>query len=609
MEITCNNFKEIYRDLENVVKKASFVAVDVEFLGLDPEDSTLKCSLFDSPADRYRKQRASVQRFPPIQLGIAFFTAHDSGFKYKVDVYNVFLFKNGLSRHECSFSVASLAFLESHGFDFNKLISEGVSHLNLDEQKKALDELTSKNDTARYFSHEFQSLFEHIQSILHSKLAKIRRKTTGSEGARDLIWEEFHILIGETEMSPLHNAFLLYKLYATVPGIRLDITGNLLTCSPVRPSLDEVKEKKADLLKTAVNELAGASDIVMAIIENRLPIIGHNCLFDLLYLYQHFIADLPDDYEKFKEVATAVFPIVIDTKILAEESKNQLSWHGIVDFRLENLSSFCESEAPSRLGTFPTFEYSHGFSVTGRTSRRNKYKRTTFHNAAYDALVTGQAFVKLGHLIAKPSGNPSPLPFRTLLYTVRPFACRIPVPLLCIPYINLLGMDPPPRYPEEIVLEVIVEEGLDSLHKDLRAQFGRWRCEAKIDGLMVRLATNTDTTYRRVFNFYAYHPSFRVVSSTNSSSTTSLSDGSDTASSCSSTTNISTPNKDCQIRPRSYSVSSNDSQGSKSQYGLQKRSDDGSTLSTQGSPMLRWVLHAGTAILSSQFRPFAVTNP
>ncbi|CAJ0938028.1 unnamed protein product, partial [Mesorhabditis belari] len=218
MEITCNNFKEIYRDLENVVKRRPRLLASF--------DDLAKFLI------KYRKQRASVQRFPPIQLGIAFFTAHDSGFK-------------------------------------------------------------------------------------------------------------------------------------------------------------------------AVNELAGASDIVMAIIENRLPIIGHNCLFDLLYLYSTF-------YCRFCLMTTR------NSKKLrlpfSRLSSTQRSWR-----------KKAKIEAPSRLGTFPTFEYSHtDFRLLEGASRRNKYKRTTFHNAAYDALVTGQAFVKLGHLIAKPSGNPSPLPFRTLLYTVPP---------------------------------------------------------------------------------------------------------------------------------------------------------------------------------------------
>lgn len=37
----------------------------------------------------------------------------------------------------------------------------------------------------------------------------------------------------------------------------------------------------------------GASEIVMALIERKLPLIGHNGMHDLMYLYHYFIANLP----------------------------------------------------------------------------------------------------------------------------------------------------------------------------------------------------------------------------------------------------------------------------------------------------------------------------
>jgi target of EGR1 protein 1 len=45
--------------------------------------------------------------------------------------------------------------------------------------------------------------------------------------------------------------------------------------------------------------------------------IFHNGLFDLLYIYQSFVADLPEDYFEFKKVIKKGFPYLYDTKYLS----------------------------------------------------------------------------------------------------------------------------------------------------------------------------------------------------------------------------------------------------------------------------------------------------
>lgn len=36
--------------------------------------------------------------------------------------------------------------------------------------------------------------------------------------------------------------------------------------------------------------------------KSNKPIIGHNCLYDLLFLYSSFVEDLPRDYQNFKRI-------------------------------------------------------------------------------------------------------------------------------------------------------------------------------------------------------------------------------------------------------------------------------------------------------------------
>ena len=46
------------------------------------------------------------------------------------------------------------------------------------------------------------------------------------------------------------------------------------------------------------------------------PLVGHNMLLDLAYMFQKFHHDLPPSYCQFKEELHQMFPIIIDTKQL-----------------------------------------------------------------------------------------------------------------------------------------------------------------------------------------------------------------------------------------------------------------------------------------------------
>uniref|UniRef100_A0A1I7XQ76 Poly(A)-specific ribonuclease PARN-like domain-containing protein 1 n=1 Tax=Heterorhabditis bacteriophora TaxID=37862 RepID=A0A1I7XQ76_HETBA len=398
------------------------LAVDVEFLGLYGENAQQRCTLFDEPHERY-----------------------------KVDVYNVYLFKQGLQHQEYSFSVSSLSFLETHGFDFNKFIGDGVSHVNLDELEQIIQTFKNSYSGIDSFGGKMRSLLSRVHHALNSRLARLRRKSTGSEGAQSRGFESFGINLGRESLNDLQRAAILYKLYSTVPGVRMRIENNMLECDSTRITKRELGTIKDDLLKTIARELMGASEIIMSIIESRLvryanmvtfskcrciiliiqqelfyvnhrsknfqPVVGHNSFYDLLYLYQYFVADLPESYARFKQAVNIIFPLVIDTKVLADAC--------------------------------------------------NKY-----HNAAFDALTTGQIFVKLAHLI--------------------------PIPILFLSGLQL-GDDPPSRNPGEILAEMTSGEDIiasaDTFQKELRMQFGRWRCDTRVEGNIVRIATNTDTTF------------------------------------------------------------------------------------------------------------------
>jgi poly(A)-specific ribonuclease len=53
--------------------------------------------------------------------------------------------------------------------------------------------------------------------------------------------------------------------------------------------------------------------------ENRPIIVGHNWFTDMIYFYQCFLGPLPDKVDEFISLIHETFPIVIDTKYLANQ--------------------------------------------------------------------------------------------------------------------------------------------------------------------------------------------------------------------------------------------------------------------------------------------------
>lgn len=49
----------------------------------------------------------------------------------------------------------------------------------------------------------------------------------------------------------------------------------------------------------------------------KLCLIGHNMMYDILYLYRQFIGKLPETYEAFIESWFKLFPRTFDTKVLS----------------------------------------------------------------------------------------------------------------------------------------------------------------------------------------------------------------------------------------------------------------------------------------------------
>lgn len=67
-----------------------------------------------------------------------------------------------------------------------------------------------------------------------------------------------------------------------------------------------------------VAEELGFSQVVEALIQAGKPVIGHNAIYDLAFIYHQFYAELPETYAEFAhKTSSLLFPKFFDTKVLS----------------------------------------------------------------------------------------------------------------------------------------------------------------------------------------------------------------------------------------------------------------------------------------------------
>ena len=128
----------------------------------------------------------------------------------------------------------------------------------------------------------------------------------------------------------------------------------------------------------------GFSLVVKAMIEAKKPVIGHNCMYDWMYVYNQFVGPLPETYLQFSQEWNQRFPYTYDTKVLAYNSKAFYNTSlGQVYEKVTNDDKF-KSNLRCR------FDTKNGCSNYDGTALLSHY-----HEAAYDAHMTGVVFMHL----------------------------------------------------------------------------------------------------------------------------------------------------------------------------------------------------------------------
>ena len=139
----------------------------------------------------------------------------------------------------------------------------------------------------------------------------------------------------------------------------------------MRLSATQKAEKAARELREKLRRLddrAGFLRVWRALCTARKPIIGHNCLYDLLFTYAAFEGALPPTVAGWKAALHGVLPEVWDTKLLSVRSGEY------DDTALKNLHQACAAQLPPTEGARSPTALASG---TAAARRRATRRRTT----------------------------------------------------------------------------------------------------------------------------------------------------------------------------------------------------------------------------------------
>ena len=318
----------------------------------------------------------------------------------------------------------SLRFLSQNNFDFNTLIAKGIPYTKLsyvDKIKNYLKEEKNVIKNCNYFlsKENENNLIENIiklaEFVLNAKIEKGQKKPSlvlifnkestkkfflGYNFKNILLIDNFNIqnIKGENNVevkitkSGDDGAFNLnYKslenfknLIKNEPKMIYELKYdpnnkyiNLNKNNDLISSWEDEDKTQENFISKQIEEELGFTNYIKYLSSKSLPLIGHNIYFDLMFIYDKFISDLPSDFYTFKTSLHKYFPIIYDTKAISSSEENYEN--------KTNLELLYKNIQKKKYDTYVKFEQ----------DKENGFNKelSDLHDAGYDSKITGECFV------------------------------------------------------------------------------------------------------------------------------------------------------------------------------------------------------------------------
>lgn len=376
MEIVSSNIEENLGFLYEAIESAEFISIDTEFTGLFNREED-EFDEADTLEERYGKLRLTCEEYFMCQLGICTYSYESESNSYIVHPFNLYTLPSS-PNHPMKIHPSSMRFLVDNGFDMNKLFKQGLCCTRLQESnltpishKKSHFQLgkTSENLVIQYVNTLLQFINSpEIQSIDIEVPSKyIKNLLQGPAGALKHFKNlKYHTMVENNK---------------SVMKVRKNPTKVPIFSPPQRTQTETTEEEIFNSL--------GATLVFAAVLKANVPIVLHNGLFDIGFLYTHFINSLPSTLDLFKSDVVSLFPPIFDTKTIAKSidipALNRVNLEGLYKTCLHSL----------------TFKDTVRFRLDERVQGCLDGEKT--HEAAYDAYITGVSFLHLREYLRQKS--------------------------------------------------------------------------------------------------------------------------------------------------------------------------------------------------------------
>ena len=443
MEILRSSFLQSLPAISEAINSASLLAIDAEFSGLNVKWGVENS--FDTPQERYSKLKEGSKEFIIIQFGLCTFSWDKKQELYIAKPFNFYIFPKVWNRQcpDVRFlcQSSSIDFLTEHGFDFNKLFREGISYLRPTDEQKLREHFLARNTQDSFVSNSLTSPDSTTKASGGSsekKAAVPPEHKEFVEKACDSIEEMLKDPEGKVTQFPPCNGYVRKLIYQTAKerfkaGIHMEAATNekkerFIVVTKVsedeKKKLQEEKEaKEQELIENAV----GFTQVVKMISQSGKLVVGHNMFLDLIHVIEQFLFPLPEQFEDFKATISAIFPRLVDTKVMA----NTQPFRDLIpSSMLADLVKNVSKKPFQKVAV----QFDKGFSDYGDSDEKP-------HEAGYDAYITGLAFLSMANYLGSfqepPKINITPdsslvVPFLNKIFVMR---------MEDIPYLNLAGAD------------------------------------------------------------------------------------------------------------------------------------------------------------------------
>jgi len=377
MEVNNHNFNAVREEFEKLLPSCDFYTIDEEMSGINFPGRRETAA--DNPDEAWALKREVASTFSILQIGVCLFHADGDG--YVARPFNFFVFPE-FSTQNVVLSASAIQFNKKHGMDFQKWICEGVSYVTAEGEKLLREEMfpqaPSEVRVIQLRRDEDKEWFEQASK----RFCGWVDTAPGSPEFEIPTVKQVQRLYFEQEVRKQHPSF----------SFTWRQVANKRSYYVMRTSEEEkLAKERADLERkqVAFDRKVGFRHIFKLLVASKKPLIGHNCLYDLLFMMNAFEGALPATLAAFKAQMQQMFPCVYDTKLLAKSKafEGRFSNTGLEPLYLDIRTNSLRMPVKLPLG-FTDYRQ----DVLESYSRGGKA-----HEAAYDAYITGFVFAQLKH--------------------------------------------------------------------------------------------------------------------------------------------------------------------------------------------------------------------